>query len=420
MPAPRPTAAPVPVGGAGTDDPDGARLLTSPAVGDLLTAAVEHAGGELLSWQLDHVDANPRRSTTATYTAKVAWPHGVRQELLGVSARAGGLVRTDTRGEVFADGQREVVVWIYPRDPDLPGLVRAAYPSEMAAVLREYLLVPDATPERIRLDMIGYRPRRRAVLRCTVVDPYRVFYVKVLRANQLEAVRNRHALLLAAGVPAPRIAAVTHDQMLILDELPGRPLARAIFDDVAPTTAQALIGALDAMPRAVSELERRPPWAASIGHYTQMVVAAMPELEQRLERLRHQVVTGLAGLPPGDEPTHGDFHEGQVHVLGGRVCGLLDVDTVGPGRRADDLACLVAHLSTVQRMNAQQAARVQDLLRAWVPVFDERVDPVELRLRAAAVIVSLATGPFRGQEPDWRRETVGIVEAAEALVRQVG
>ena len=103
----------------------------------------------------------------------------------------------------------------------------------------------------------------------------------------------------------------------------------------------------------------------------------------------------------------------------GEICGLLDIDTIGPGRRADDLACLVAHLSTVQRMNTQQAAAVRHLLATWVPVFDERVDATELRLRAAAVVISLATGPYRSQEPHWERETTFIVQAAEALVRQV-
>jgi hypothetical protein len=42
-----------------------------------------------------------------------------------------------------------------------------------------------------------------------------------------------------------------------------------------------------------------------------------------------------------------------------------------------------------------------------------------LRLRAAAVIISLATGPFRSQEPEWERETALMVGSAEALVRQV-
>jgi Ser/Thr protein kinase RdoA (MazF antagonist) len=145
----------------------------------------------------------------------------------------------------------------------------------------------------------------------------------------------------------------------------------------------------------------------------------MPQQRQRLDWMAREIKAGLAGLPNGDEPTHGDFHEGQVFVAGGAITGVLDVDTIGPGRRADDLACLVAHLSTVQRMNQQQAERVHHLIRTWVPVFDERVDPAELRLRAAAVIISLATGPYRSQEPHWQAETKAIVDAAEALVRQV-
>ena len=402
------------------DDADGSDLLTSGRVGELLRAAVQHAGGTLRSWSLDHVDANPQRSTTATYTASVEWPHGVRQELLGVSARAGGLARTDERAEIFADGDREVAVWIYPRDPDLPGLVRAAYPTEMASVLNEYRVFD--TPvgvDALRLDMIGYRPRRRAVLKCTVSLPPRVLYVKVLRERLFDQVRLRHELLLEAGVPAPHIAAATSDQLLILDELPGRPLATAIFDDDDPTTAERLIGVLDAMPASVAALERRPPWSDSVDHYSRMVTQALPSLGTRLEWLVARITDGLAGIPLGDEPTHGDFHEGQVHVADGHVVGLLDVDTVGPGRRADDLACLVAHLSTVQRMNHRQAERVHHLIRTWVPVFDTRVDPTELRLRAAAVIISLATGPYRSQEPHWERETAQIVDAAEALVRQV-
>jgi Ser/Thr protein kinase RdoA (MazF antagonist) len=173
------------------------------------------------------------------------------------------------------------------------------------------------------------------------------------------------------------------------------------------------------MPASVGRLDRRPPWSDAVGHYARMVSAALPALEPKLHRLVETISQGLAPIPPGNEATHGDFHEGQVHVSGGRVCGLLDTDTLGPGRRADDLACLIAHLSTIQRMNSAQEARVHQLIRRWVPVFDTRVDATELRLRAAAVIISLATGPFRGQEPDWERETATMIGSAEALVRQV-
>ena len=106
---------------------DGSRLLTSPTVAALLEAATEHAGGRLVSWRLDHVDTDPRRSTTATYAAVVDWPTGRREELLGASARAGGRRSgNDDRAVIFGDGDREVAVWLYPDDPDLPGLRRAA------------------------------------------------------------------------------------------------------------------------------------------------------------------------------------------------------------------------------------------------------------------------------------------------------
>ena len=59
-------------------------------------------------------------------------------------------------------------------------------------------------------------------------------------------------------------------------------------------------------------------------------------------------------------------------------------------------------------MNPAQASRVHDLIRTWVPVFDDRVDATELRLRAAAVIISLATGPYRGQEPEWERDIISF------------
>ncbi len=404
-------------------DRDGSELLTTEAVSDLLRAAVEHGGGILLRWDLDHVDHHPNLSTTATYTAVVQWPFGEREEVLGVSARAGGSTRSDQNAVLFADGEREVAVWLYPRDPDLPGLPRAALPTGMMTVLNEHRVFPaPVAVDQITLEMIGYRPRRRAVLRCVVTPPGQppiTLYVKVLRERNFAEVLQRHELLLAAGVPAPPVAAATSDHLLVLRELTGRPLARAIFDPVAPCTAEDLIGVLDAMPVAIAQITRRPPWSDAVDHYVEIVAGAMPDQRPRLEWMAGLIRQGLAGIPLGNEATHGDFHEGQIFVDAGRVSGILDVDTAGPGRRADDLACLIAHLSTVQRMNSQQAARVQALLQAWVPVFDERVDPVELRLRAAAVIISLATGPYRGQEPHWEAETRAIVDAAEALVRQV-
>ncbi len=399
---------------------DGAELLTGPDVDGLLRAAVEHAGGLLKSWSLDHVDANPELSTTATYVAEVEWPYGTRTELLGVSARSGRLAPSDAKAEIFADGNREVAVWLYPEDPDLPGLPRAAFAEQLAELLTsEADLGRTVSPEAVKLTMIGYRPRRRAVVRAVLEDPREVLYVKVLRPKLFDDVVAKHRMLLRAGVPAPEIVAATQDKLLVLRELPGTALARALFEPGDPCTAEQLIDLLDSMPSEVAALDRRPPWSDAVAHYAAMVSKALPETTAELEWAAGRISEGLTPYPPGHEPTHGDFHEGQLRVAGGRIVGMLDVDTIGPGRRADDLACLIAHLSTIQRMNEEQEAKVRDLLRRWVPVFDERVDPVELRLRAAAVVISLATGPYRGQEKHWQETTWRMVRAASALIRQV-
>ena len=57
-------------------------------------------------------------------------------------------------------------------------------------------------------------------------------------------------------------------------------------------------------------------------------------------------------------------------VAGGVITGVLDIDTIGPGRRADDVACLLAHLSTVQRMSAEQLASLTRLINIWLPAFE--------------------------------------------------
>ncbi|MDR1237753.1 MAG: aminoglycoside phosphotransferase family protein [Propionibacteriaceae bacterium] len=402
------------------EDPDGFSLLTSARVEPLLATAVKHAGGLLVSWQLDQIDQNPGQSSVVTYQAVVDWSYGRREEVLGVSCRANGLSETDALGDVFADGDCQVAFWIYPRDPDLPGLARAAYAESMAELCNLYRVFPgDVRPEQLLLRMVGYRPRRRAVLKVTHRDTGVSVYVKVLREKYAAEIVRRHELLAVAGLPVAEIKAVTPDHLLVLSELAGKSLAEAIFAAQPPCSAEEILSVLDRLPPAVAKLPRRPPWAESLPHYAAIIRESMPALGARLDGLVSAIQEGLADTELGDEPSHGDFHEGQLQVRDGRIVGLLDVDTAGPGRRVDDLACLVAHLSTIQHMNSVQTERAHRVIREWVPVFDTQVDPGELRLRAAAVIISLATGPFRNQEADWQRETVLMVGSAEALVRQV-
>lgn len=406
----------------GPPDGDGWSVLGSNQMGRLLQAVLATDGGRLLSWTLDQVDRAPGRYTTAAYLVETEWPgRGVHEELIGVTARAGGPNETDQRARSFTEQGFEVVAWRYPADPELPGLRTAAFPSAVAALLNERLLVPvEVRADDVQLQMVTYRPRRRAVVQADLPRLGMTFFLKTMRPDKVHTLLARHRMLREHRLPVAEIVAATPDAMIVMPGLPGRSLAAALFDPQPPISGHQIIDLLDALPPAVArELPRREPWASHVAHFSQVVSSALPDEQPRLAWMTDLITRGLAQLPPGEEPTHGDFYEQQVFVGDHRITGLLDIDTVGPGRRADDLACLLAHVSTVQGMDQAQADRLSALLATWVPVFDRRVDATELRLRTAAVTISLATGPFRGQERDWPATTRRILNAGETWLRQI-
>lgn len=393
--------------------------LTGPGAIELVSTVLAAQGHEMTGARLDHVDHEPGRALTVTYRARTAGDGG-RAELVGITARPEGPGAEDAGARIFERNGRRVATWIYPDDPDLPGLPRITRAGPAAGVLaRRGLIAGVPDPARLTIRVVSYRPRRRAVIRVDVLGGAS-FYVKVQGPGQLARTVECLEILTSAGLPVPRIMGVTSDHLLITEALPGLPMARLLFEPAPQVTGEQIVGLLDALPGGLVAMPRRAAWADAVMHYAGAVATQLPAEAERLDAMTAIIRSGIADQEPGVEPTHGDFHEGQIHLAGGRIVGLLDVDACGPGHRADDLACLVAHLSTVQRMDPVQTARVGVLRSGLMEVFDHRVDPVQLRLRAAGVAISLATGPYRGQEVDWQGQTRYILDAAEGLVHAAG
>ncbi|MDN5899963.1 MAG: phosphotransferase [Brachybacterium sp.] len=416
---------------------DGSELLTGPGAGGLLRSAVGNSGGVLHSWQLDHVDHRPGRSTKALYRTQVSWPAldgpqaPAREELFGASAHIGEREKNLYVAEqtlVMTDGDINVRVWRYPHDPWLPMLPLVCYPDIVGRTLHDLgaAIGPDPSVP-IAIDVVSYRPGRRAVLRASQGE--QAVYLKVMQPHRSGEIVDRHHRLLAAGVPVPEVIA-HHNGLVVLAELPGRPLARAVIDEgVDACRAEDLVALLDRLPASMYSLSLRPPWTDSVEFYSGIVSSSVPSLGPRLDALVRSIRDGLTALEqrkdmrPHDV-VHGDFYEAQVFVENGRVVGLLDIDTVGPGRRADDLACLLAHLSVLAdygnagRIDRATQERVEEAIRTWHEMFSERVDPTEVALRSAGVVLSLATGPHRQQEAAWEAATEAIVRVAEEWVSE--
>src|SRR5690606_22274930 len=121
--------------------------------------------------------------------------------------------------------------------------------------------------------------------------------------------------------------------------------------------------------------------------------SALPARAGEVTDLGEALAAAVAGADPGPlAPTHGDLHEANLLVEQGVVVGLLDVDSVGPGHRVDDLACLLGHLSVLPALAPHVHRHVPAALPRWVAEFDAVVDPAALRARAGAVALSLVAG----------------------------
>lgn len=350
-------------------------------------------------------------------------------------------------------------------DAALPGLRLATDPTWLAGRL--------AGPGSARIDpgtlvlrRRARRPGRRAVIEVT--GPGVHVFVKVVRPSTLEALVRRHDLLAGAGLPVPEVLAWDGSGVVVLAALPGRLLREEVWRCAVgrptaaariagdrppgggyrpargqtghPASAVAFAGAhdpagrgtprgvaadvadlLDALPAPVMELPRRRSVSERAPAYARRVAALLPDQAERCVRLADEIAARVRGLPD-DGPTHGDLYDKQVLVddSGERVVGLLDLDTVGPGRRADDVAGLVGHvevLVTVVRGRALGpggTARVHALADLWLHQLAGGLDLAEVRTRVAGVLLSLATGPHRVGEASWRRGTLARLDLAES------
>jgi len=370
---------------------------------ELLAAAVAAGGGELRGRPMARQTTyEPGRSLTVRYDATIAWPDGrvASEMLVAESSRhlpAGALV--------LDDGTARIAVWRVPADPRLTGLAAALDPDRLRHLFADLgAPVVQATP-RLR----AYRPGRRAVVE--VIAPGARMFLKVVRPERAEALHRRHQLVSAAA-PVPRSLGWAPELGIVaLQAVGGQTVRRALETGRPAPSAGTLLALLDDLPDP-AELAG-PRREASTARFAALIVAVAPELGDRVGALAARLAEAETALE--DEalvPVHGDLHEAQILTDGGRVTGLLDVDTFGVGHRVDDLATMIGHLSTLALVSPRRKA-IERYGASLLDAFDRTVDPVLLRHSIAAVVLGMASGPFRVLEAGWRQATARRVLLAE-------
>jgi aminoglycoside phosphotransferase len=298
-------------------------------------------------------------------------------------------------------------VWSYPNDPHLPALAQVCDPAQLQRLLTEHYGAPVALGA---LTMVVYRPLRRAVVRVELVvnGASHTVFIKVVRPAKSGDVLARHALM--GDALAPQCTELGGGALL-LESAPGRSLALALVDTATtgdhrnlPSPSE-LVRVLHKLPEAATRLPLRASIPSRVRRYAQAAV------DNGLDATRVQAVVDdveavLATSDPGMVvTTHGDFNVANIYVVGEpgkvRVGALIDFDTLGPGHRVDDMACLVAHLAVLPTLNPDNFARVPTYVESVIAQFSLETDPSGLLARTAAVVLSLAAGraePMRADQ----------------------
>lgn len=365
-------------------------ILLGPGAGAPLEALI----GPVIDFRLRQVTWWPAKSITVRYEVRTS--SGVSQ----VVACSGSI---PDGAAILESGDIRLGLWKVPNDPALPGLASVLDERTLRPMLASIGLVTDSLTTRLR----AYRPGRRAVVQVDT-DQTRIF-IKVGRPRDIRRLHETHQRL-SQVLPVPM--SLGYDGELGILVMPsGRGLTlREALDGTGSLPPAGLVASLvEGLPEPVDPNRTRST-IGKVGSLADLLVRIVPDQSSTVGRLVAAI--GEEDVP-SSVPIHGDFHDGQVLVDGEGITGLLDVDTHAFGHPADDPATMLGHLLS-RRPHASEPERidrfVDELASIWMPRFDD------LERRTAAVMLGLATGPFRVQQDGWPRLVAErIARAAQVL-----
>lgn len=311
----------------------------------------------------------------------------------------------------------EVVFWEHPNDPGLPGLATASIPERVQATW-------GINDELLDLQTVSYRPLRRAVLKARFAHQPAWLFLKVLRKDA-ELLWRKHVLLLQAGVPVPEVVGEPVDEVVAFRTVPGTPLARAMMDATSPPLpAQQIISLLNSFPVELTSVEARPAWTDRLHWYAHAAKTAIPHQAPRINALSSRIEETLATAERGPlVANHGDFYEANIFVSEGRICGLIDVDSAGPGYLIDDLACFIGHLAVLPTLDPRYF-HVNAFVDYYIEEFSrylvsQGISAQGLLARSASVVLTLVAGARDEENPKWEDSARARLTVAEDLFARI-
>ena len=308
----------------------------------------------------------------------------------------------------------------YPDDPYLPGLSHAASAVEAHQLLPKYV---NLHPERLKVEVVRYRPTRRAVLRHRAgwrrsgVGEVTLF-VRVMSPDRVVPLLTAGELAEHSGFILPRLLGSWPEGGVVwLAAIPGETV-RQLIREGTPPEPELILGGLAPLWSAPANggrpLEVKPAFNSS----ERVLSSALPEGAGR--ELLSRALEELGPFAEAWRPSalaHNDFYDDQLILTPTGDIALVDFEEVGPGDPMMDVGMLLAHLRwmasfgiSTQACDAyRQRFRAAALVRfGWASQ--------KLAQREAFALFRLCTNPIRKLRRHWPQAVeTGLTLVMETL-----
>jgi hypothetical protein len=372
----------------------------------------------------------PGLSTLAAYGLPCGeTQHWLALKLHADGAEAGRLAGDRSKGRFGTLAELELqwraepefgrLAWIFPADRELPGAARLFDTGRLARWLAEQDLVDG---ERVRrkhtqVRLVRYRPESRAVLQLTV---------------GLEGAGGaKRRLELAARCLPPAIAARVSEQRRRFEReatsgalapplLGWEPRTGLVLEPwlSLETRGSTEFGHAAAAGALLAALHRVAGWEAALRSSPPPLDPLVPWFERFPELAAAR--PALAAPPSRTRAwVHGDFHPDQVaRQPATRREMLLDLDRLGAGDPADDLAEWIADRLAAEN-ELEFAAAAEPLLDGYRAADGREPERDDLVLRCAAALVRRAAAALRRLEVDAVGRAGRLLERARGVAAEV-
>ncbi len=323
-----------------------------------------------------------------------------------------------------------LVAYLYPVDPDLPGLLSVCDPDAIKGHLESLWASRRVRVRRVDTEVLGFRPGARASLAFEVESESKTDRLPEIRrlVGKLDANRTASesfarswALWRAAGYQiglAPPVGYLPGLDMTLQERVAGTRLS-----DLAETTG-IMIKHVRQLARALSILHglelplssRRTAGreVSSVQRWRDLLFVISPDQHARVERLSARLAAELARRVQICGPVHADLHPSNVLANDDRLT-LIDVDNMAFGDPVSDVGRFMSALRTTSLRLFQNTTALNEVGEAFLEQYLLRTSADESRVRlfeAAALLTSAATG-FRLQRPGWEQTTELLLGEAE-------